>query len=173
MAERQSLLGIGLQTSGVSLMSPVSGAYFPISIHLTDATTTTDVLTYVLDDYLPAGMKLRIIGMTVYTRTLTAGSMAAELGRSGDINGICLTTAFTTAVATHTSCDGAEVNDIDGSGNGDYLFNPEDTASTLDELVLTVTRTGATHLDAHVTIWACPVAHADVLVVRPQGKIYA
>lgn len=169
MSDRLSATNVGRKSGGTRLPSPAAGAYVIIPITIGDGTTVTQTDVYNLDDLFPAGMKFRILGLAVLNADLSAGSASVELGTSGDADGIVTATAAADGVAVYNACDGALANDIDGSGNGDYLFNPAD--SSLDELRLTVTRTGATTVGLQVHILAIPLYHPDLIVERSQPTV--
>lgn len=141
----------------------LAGAYMPLTVFFERAgTTVTDTVVVNLDDFLPPGMKVRLLGASYGTGALGAGTIAFTVGTSGDADAYLTSTSLATGASGYANLDGADVAD---ATVGDYEFDPTATAPA-DTLRVTVTLTGATFDTAYIVLWMIPTAHDSDIAGR-------
>jgi len=155
--------GVGKKSAGVYFDSPVAGAYMPITV-FSDwlATTSTDTIVVNLDDVLPPGMKVRLIGSSLSASVLSAGTVAVDVGTSADPDAYIDNQAAAAAGSEYSKCNGTGAAD---ATVGDFEFDPS-AAGAAGTLRVTVTLTGATYEGLTVILWVLPTAHDSDIAGR-------
>lgn len=98
---------------------PVAGAYYPITLCLDDGGSGD------WDDHLPAGLKIKVFGVSSFATSTTGGAFI--VGTAATANAIHTTGAWTAAqTSEYEALDGSE---IDGDGN--FTIDPSDGLRTL------------------------------------------
>jgi hypothetical protein len=153
---------LGRKVGGAFVGEPLAGSYTPLTVLFIPTQTTISTDTVVkLDDFLPPGMAIRIMGVSSSINSHGAGSWVVDLGTSSDPDGIVNGASHAADGGFYEKCNGVLANSV----TGDYFYDPDGSG----DLQLTYNPTGLTGEAAIVQIWFIPVQHDTNLVQRPQA----